>query len=106
MFRPESYWDAPEAILANVKGQWRRRYLSDPPDGQIEDIPEELLANELSAADRAMAGRLHPSMMGGEYLPAYRRQEIEIARVVLASVTQDVISIRPAWTADRLPRRR
>ena len=32
--------------------------------------------------------------MGGEYLPCYLPGEVEIARVVLASTTQDVISIR------------
>ena len=32
--------------------------------------------------------------MGGEYLPSFSGEEIEIARIVLASVTQDVYSIR------------
>jgi hypothetical protein len=32
--------------------------------------------------------------MGGEYLPDYRRDEIEIARIELQSTTSDVISIR------------
>jgi hypothetical protein len=32
--------------------------------------------------------------MGGEYLPDFEGDEIEIARVMLASVTGDVISIR------------
>ena len=32
--------------------------------------------------------------MGGEYLPDYRRDEVEIARIELQSTTSDVISIR------------
>jgi hypothetical protein len=32
--------------------------------------------------------------MGGEYLPNYGRQEVEIARIALASTTSDVISLR------------
>jgi hypothetical protein len=32
--------------------------------------------------------------MGGEYLPDYRRDEVEIARIELQSTTSDVISVR------------
>jgi hypothetical protein len=32
--------------------------------------------------------------MGGEYFPNYRRQEVEIACIELASTTSDVISLR------------
>jgi len=32
--------------------------------------------------------------MGGEYLPAYGKGEAEIARIELASVTSDAISVR------------
>jgi hypothetical protein len=32
--------------------------------------------------------------MGGEYLPEYLPGEVEIARIVFASVTRDVVSIR------------
>ena len=41
-----------------------------------------------------MWGRLHPSNMGGEYLPPLRRGEVEIARISLQSVTADQISVR------------
>ena len=39
-------------------------------------------------------GSLHPMFMGGEYLPGYRTNELEIARASLESVTGDVVSIR------------
>jgi hypothetical protein len=32
--------------------------------------------------------------MGGEYLPDYEREEVEIARIELQSTTSDVISVR------------
>jgi hypothetical protein len=32
--------------------------------------------------------------MGGEYLPHYRREEVEITRIELESTTSDVISVR------------
>ncbi len=41
-----------------------------------------------------MWGRMHPSNMGGEYLPPLRKGEVEIARISLESVTADQISIR------------
>src|SRR5580704_12193435 len=40
--------------------------------------------------------------MGGEYLPNYRRQEVEIARIALASTTSDVISVRARPTGSRI----
>jgi hypothetical protein len=50
--------------------------------------------DELDQQDRAVRGAIHPSWMGGEYLPDCLPGEVEIARIVLASVTQDVVSIR------------
>jgi hypothetical protein len=38
--------------------------------------------------------------MGGEYLPEHDPGEIEIARITLASVTQDVTSVHAARTSD------
>ena len=37
---------------------------------------------------------IHPSFMGGEYLPDYGRDEVEIARIELDSTTSDVINVR------------
>jgi hypothetical protein len=43
---------------------------------------------------------IHPSFMGGEYLPAFAPNETEIARVELDSTTSDVISVRARWEDD------
>ena len=39
-------------------------------------------------------GRVHPSNIGEEFLPPLRNGEVEIARISLASVTADQISVR------------
>jgi hypothetical protein len=51
---------------------------------------------------RRLIGRLDPAFMGGEYLPDCGQGEVEIARVELASVMQDVISIRARRSRGRL----
>ena len=38
--------------------------------------------------------KIHPSFMGGEYMPGYLPLEVEIARICLRSTTSDVISVR------------
>ena len=101
-YRPD-YWrpsDPISVIIANVKGEVRRRQILDVLEGRHQllakgaELPEELLADELSEDERAALGGVHPALMGGEYLPGYDRGEIEIARIVLASTTMDVVSVR------------
>ena len=101
-FRPD-YWqpsDPISLIIANVKGEERRRQILDvlrhehrirPPG---TELPEALLRDSLCEDDRIVWGQVDPTWMGGEYLPDYARGEMEIARIVLASVTRDVVSIR------------
>jgi hypothetical protein len=40
--------------------------------------------------------------MGGEYLPNYRRREVEIVRIELKSTTSDVISLRARSSGSRI----
>ncbi len=51
---------------------------------------------------RRLWGRMHPSNMGGEYLPPLRKGEVEIARISLESVTADQISIRARRVGRRI----
>jgi hypothetical protein len=93
-FRPASYWahdDPVSAIRSGIKGQNRRRMVTDSVGGGIDP---DLLGDALDEGTRERLGGLHPSWMGGEYLPGYLPGEVEIARIVLASVMQDVISFR------------
>jgi len=98
-FRPESYW-AParsslQAALRNVKGRNRREMIRDyHSSGLLPALSDDLLQDTLDEDTRRSLDRIHPSFMGGEYLPDYRRDEIEIARIELESTTSDVISVR------------
>lgn len=97
-FRPKSYWDDSDplkAILKNVKGENRRRIVIDYWNaGHLEKLDATLLQDELGLEERRSLGRIHPSFMGGEYLPGYLPGEVEIARICLQSTTSDVISLR------------
>ncbi len=80
---------------ANIKGDARRNYLNSLVDsGQPTNRRPEDLADSLSHEHRRAAGIVHPSLMGGEYLPDCLRGEVEIARIMMASATRDVQSIR------------
>jgi hypothetical protein len=106
-FRPESFWTAASdplaAILRNVKGRNRREMIRDYyAAGKLDQLSDELLRDSLSDEARISLGKIHPTFMGGEYLPNYRREEVEIARIALASTTSDVISLRARPTGSRI----
>jgi hypothetical protein len=63
-------------------------------EGRLDELAQELASDELSDEARERLGRIHPTFMGGEYLPGYRANEVEIARIELQSTTADVISVR------------
>src|SRR4029077_15963169 len=97
--RPESYWNPArsplEAVLRNVKGRNRRKMIRDyHSNGLLPALSDNLLRDTLDEDTRRGLDLIHPSFMGGEYLPNYRRDEVEIARIELQSTTSDVISIR------------
>jgi hypothetical protein len=71
-------------------------------EGSLEALCDELLPDTLDQAVRDSIGKIHPSFMGGEYLPNYARSEVEIARIELRSTTSDVISIRARPRGKRL----
>ena len=97
-FRPKSYWkdsDPLSAILRNVMGENRRQMITDYWNaGRLEELDAALLNDELDSDTRDSLGRIHPSFMGGEYLPGFLPGEVEIARICLQSTTSDVITLR------------
>jgi hypothetical protein len=106
-FRPVSYWPSPTDILAaalrNVQGRNRRAMIRDYfAAGKLEQLDETLLADSLEAKRRTILGLIHPSFMGGEYLPAYKNGEVEIARIELQSTTCDVVSVRARFSGSRI----
>jgi hypothetical protein len=96
-YRPASYW-APQnvrQVVANIKGAERKKTaLRLIDEARLDEAHAVILADTLSGRERELAGKADPSLMGGEYLPDYCACEAEIARVTMASLTQDVISIR------------
>ena len=100
-FRPRSYFGpipAETHVLAHVTGHEHREFVRAQLAADGDDPTLDLIAG-LFASDRETLGRVHPMLMGGEYLPPFLDDETEIARISLASTTADQISIR----AQRLP---
>lgn len=96
-FRPESYFEIDEPLKRlrrSIKGETRRKLLERLVEN-FDNRPEDILILEtLTETDRAILGCIHPSYMGGEYLPNFTPTQVEIARIVLDSTIQDVLSLR------------
>jgi hypothetical protein len=98
-FRPDSYWSPArsplDAALRNIKGRNRREMIKDYHSrGLLPALSDNLLRDTLDEDTRRRLDLIHPSFMGGEYLPDYGCDEVEIARIELQSTTSDVISVR------------
>ena len=96
-FRPNSYFwplGLETHLLARIKGAERKAALKILIDsGRLDEVPDFLARSALSEADRKALGRIHPAFMGGEYLPHLTRAEVMIARITIASTTQDVTCV-------------
>ena len=97
-FRPANYfWPLPleTHLLSTVKGAERQNDIRQRlAAGCLDEVPDWMAQQSLDKEVRDALGRIHPHLMGGEYLPNLLPNEIEIARISLESVTGDVISIR------------
>jgi hypothetical protein len=96
-FRPASYFwplNLETHLLSRIKGAERKAALQLLIDTQLLDaIPDLLAHSALNDAERQALGRIHPDFMGGEYLPDLLQTEVQIARITIASVTQDVTCV-------------
>ena len=96
-FRPKTYFwplGLDTHLLTHVKGAARRAALQRLIDeGRLDEIPDFLAAANLSEEERSAIGRIHPMLMGGEYLPDQEEGEVEIARIEIRSTTGDVTSV-------------
>jgi hypothetical protein len=96
-FRPHTYFwplGLENHLLARIKGAERKAALKRLIEaGQLDEVPAFLARSGLSEVERLALGRIHPAFMGGEYLPDLTHSEVEIARITIASSTQDVTSI-------------
>lgn len=106
-FRPHSYWgprNLTAHLLSSIKGEERRKFVKSFIDKYGEEnLPNiSLTKDKLTDNERNLIGRLHPHYMGGEYLPDTNDDEVEIARLTMLSVTQDVISFRAKKRKDKI----
>ncbi len=103
-YRPRGYFWATDlniALPSDVAGEVRRQVIRRFVEAG-SPVPYGFDAPVLNDAICAAWGRLHPSHMGGEYLPPLRDKEVEIARISLESVTADQISIRARRVGRRI----
>lgn len=105
-FRPASYFwpmGLQRHLLSRIKGAERKAALQRLIDsGHLEGIPDFLAQSALSADERTALGRLHPAFMGGEYLPDLLSNEVMVARITIASTTQDATCIYARRTKHRI----
>ena len=96
-FRPRSYFtpdDPLTHVLSSIKGADRRAYVKAMiAQGRAHQVPDYAIEPSLSTADRYAVAGVHPSCMGGEYLPDLEQDEVEIARITIASTMQDVTCV-------------
>ena len=103
-YRPRDYFWAADLnvrLLSGIVGEARRQLVRKRIEAG-RPVPNGLDVAVLDEETRQMWGRLDPSNMGGEYLPPLRKREVEIARISLASVTADQISVRARRSGNRI----
>lgn len=105
-YRPRYYfghYDLQTTLLTQVKGTARRNVLREAlENGRIDEVPDAFKGAALSEVGRQHIGRIHPSCMGGEYLPGAKGSEIEIARIRIDSTTGDVTSVYARRVGQRI----
>jgi hypothetical protein len=90
-------------VIAAIKGERRRSAIRDAFDAdRVTPLDAFYASPTLPDEDRRALGRLHPSFMGGEYLPDRQDTEVEIARINIDSTTSDVTSVYAKAGKDRI----
>ena len=95
-YRPKSYFTLKELGISvdEIKGAERRKqYQEMLRHGQEEILLPLPYKPKLSEDERRSLGSIHPAFMGGEYLPDQELGEVEVARITIASTTQDVTCV-------------
>src|ERR1022692_11156 len=103
-YRPSSYfWAVDTNVLlpSGIAGEARRKLHRARIEAGVT-VDDGLDAAVLDEAMRAAWGRIHPANMGGEYLPALLKGEVEIARISLESTTADQIGVRARRVRERI----
>jgi hypothetical protein len=104
-YRPDSYFALKEygIYLDEIKGAERRKQynqmLREGSEGILIPLPYK---PKLSDEERRQQGGIHPAFMGGEYLPDQELGEVEVARITIASTTQDVTCVYARQSAGQI----
>jgi hypothetical protein len=99
-YRPATYvadWCATAAVVQNIAGEVRREivHLSLAAGALRAPMPAWFMADVLSPRRRdALVARDPVALAPGEYLPPCARGELEVARVVVATLPRLVYSLR------------
>jgi hypothetical protein len=104
-YQPTSYFWASDhhiPLLSDIKGAERRKLCEQALELGQSALDPDLLQHALGDEHREALGRIHPNFMGGEYLPSTRGREVEIARITIASTTQDVTSVYARQVGQRI----
>ena len=105
-YRPESYfwaYDNNIKLASDIKGAERKAmYERALKSGDIHLANAIISETELTHEQRKAQSSIHPAWMGGEYLPNREAQEVEIARITIASTTQDVTCVYAKRGASRI----
>jgi hypothetical protein len=94
-FRPKTYWDLRD-LLTQVEAKVTGKVRKDLIKKALQDggsVPGELLKSSLKKNLRKYLSSIHPSFMGGEYLPELEEADVIIASINLKSTMSDVIVV-------------
>jgi hypothetical protein len=84
----------PHRHLVKHRGAERKAYIKEMfAEGREDEIPDDVIRPALQDKSRIAAGGTHPRLMGREYLFDRMVNEVEIAQITIASVTQDVACV-------------
>lgn len=90
-YRPEGYFrpiGLQQHLIDQVKDASVRVHLEQLlKQGRFEELDELLDDTGVPKEDLKALQSIHPSFMGGKYLPDLDKGEVEIARIELASTT-------------------
>jgi hypothetical protein len=96
-YKPKSYFGPrrlEEYLISQVKGAVVRERLETLfNEGLYGEVAVLLGEHGVSNTDLKALGAVHPMFMGGNYLPDMGEEEVEIARIEIASTTFDVTSL-------------
>ena len=95
-FRPATYWDPQDVLIANIMGDARKACVIDTVnEGRVEELPPEAFTECMQSDERQRFKREgRGGFTGGESPPEYLTDEVEIARLTIDPAIRTVIVVR------------